>query len=60
MRVQPDCVPCLLNRILFQSRLSKDMDERASVENALKVYSEGFDYSRKSVDIATEVHCASY
>ncbi len=36
------------------------MDERASVENALKAYAEGFGYSRKSVDIATEVHCASY
>ncbi|MBO7352411.1 MAG: hypothetical protein J6U12_05840 [Candidatus Methanomethylophilaceae archaeon] len=50
----------MLNRILFQSRLSECMDERASVENALKAYAEGFDYSRKSVDIATEVHCASY
>ena len=60
MRVHTDCVPCLMRRILFQSRLSRDMDEKASVENGLKAFAAGFDYSRKSVDVATEVHRQSY
>lgn len=60
MRIHPDCVPCLMKRILFQSRLAEGMDERASVQNSLKVFADGFDYSRKSVDVATEVHRASY
>ncbi len=60
MRVHPDCVPCLMKRILFQSRLVSGSDERTSVENGLKVFAEGFSYDKKSVDLATEVHRASY
>lgn len=60
MRVHPDCVPCLMKRILFQSRLVPGSDERTSVENGLKVFAEGFSYDKKSVDLATEVHRASY
>lgn len=60
MRVHPDCVPCLMKRILFQSRLVPGSDERSSVENGLKVFAEGFSYEKKSVDLATEVHRASY
>ncbi|MBR4203417.1 MAG: DUF89 family protein [Candidatus Methanomethylophilaceae archaeon] len=60
MRIQTDCVPCLMKRILFQSRLNEGSDERRSVEEGLKVFAQGFDYSRKSVDVATEVHRASY
>ena len=36
------------------------MDEQSSVKDSLAALSDGFDYSRKSVDIATEVHRASY
>ena len=60
MRIQTDCVPCLLGRILFQSRLDEGTDERRSVEDGLKALAREFDYGRKSVDIATEVHRASY
>ncbi|MBQ7979449.1 MAG: DUF89 family protein [Candidatus Methanomethylophilaceae archaeon] len=60
MRIQTDCVPCLMKRILFQSGLNEGSDERRSVEEGLKVFAQGFDYSRKSVDVATEVHRASY
>jgi len=60
MRVHPDCVPCLMKRILFQSRLVPGSDERTSVENGLKVFAERFSYDKKSVDLATEVHRASY
>ena len=60
MRVHTDCVPCLMKRVLFQSRLSDGADEKGSVECSLKAFAEGFDYSRKSVDLATEVHAASY
>ncbi len=60
MRIHTDCVSCLMKRVLFQSRLVEGMDEKGSVEKALKVFAEEFDYSKKSVDIATEVHRASY
>lgn len=60
MRIQADCVSCLMKRILFQSRLVEGSDERASVEDSLKALAQEFDYGRKSVDIATEVHRASY
>lgn len=60
MRIHPDCVPCLMKRVLFQSRLNEGSDEKASVENSLKAFAESFDYSRKSVDVATDVHRASY
>ncbi len=60
MRIHTDCVPCLMKRILFQSRLVEGADEKASMAGSLKVFAEGFDYSRKSVDVATEVHRASY
>jgi len=60
MRVHPDCVPCLMKRILFQSRLVEGADERRSVQRGLEVFAEEFDYGSKSVDIATEVHRASY
>ena len=60
MRVHSDCVPCLMKRILFQSRLVEGADEKSSVQDGLKAFADGFDYSRKSVDIATEVHRASY
>ena len=49
-----------MKRILFQSRLVPGSDERTSVENGLKVFAEGFSYDKKSVDLATEVHRASY
>ena len=60
MRVHADCVPCLMKRILFQSRLDPSYDDKKSVQDSLRVFSEEFDYSKKSVDIATEVHRASY
>jgi hypothetical protein len=49
-----------MKRILFQSRLVPGSDERTSVENGLKVFAERFSYDKKSVDLATEVHRASY
>jgi len=49
-----------MKRILFQSRLVEGADEKSSVQDGLKAFADGFDYCRKSVDIATEVHRASY
>jgi len=60
MKIHTDCIPCLMKRILFQSRLSGDSDERASMHESLMVFATELDYDRKSVDIATEVHRASY
>ena len=60
MRIHTDCVSCLMKRILFQSRLVEGSDEKASVKDSLDTLAREFDYGRKSVDIATEVHRASY
>ncbi len=49
-----------MKRILFQSRLVEGSDEKASVKASLETLAHGLDYGRKSVDIATEVHRASY
>lgn len=60
MIVQPDCVPCLLKRVLFQSRLADGDRDMDSMRSALSALSENFEPGRKSVDIATPVHRASY
>ena len=60
MRIHTDCVPCLMKRILFQSRLVDGADEKASVQESLRIFADQLDYGEKSVDVATEVHRRSY
>ena len=58
--MDPECVPCLLKRIVFQSRLVEGQDGTAPVQVALKVLSEGFDGKVNSAVMATKVHAEAY
>ena len=60
MRIHADCVPCLMKRILFQSRLVDGVDDFFPVQAALNAFSANMVPDRKSVSIATEVHRACY
>jgi len=60
MKSCADCVPCLLKRILFQSRLIGDENEFRTMQSAMAVYSEGFVKGACSAEIATAVHSAAY
>jgi uncharacterized protein with ATP-grasp and redox domains len=62
MKIQPECVPCLLKRIVFEAEQStKDKNLRyQTVENALEILSELFDPNVSSCQIATKVHKIAY
>jgi len=60
MKITPDCVPCLMKRVLFQAKLLKNGCEREAVPAALKVFAEEFDYSQTSTDVANKVHRRAY
>lgn len=62
MKIKPQCVPCLLNRVLFETRLSTD-DEQLQAQvlsNALCVMAEEYDPQKSSAEVATKVHNAAY
>lgn len=60
MKVTPDCVPCLMRRILFQARLLENGCEFDAVGAALEAYAREYREGRNSAEIATEVHRAAY
>ena len=49
-----------MKRALFQSRLIDDSADFRSTEAALKAFADNIAPGKKSVDVATEVHRASY
>ena len=60
MKVTPDCVPCLMKRVLFQARLLDNGCESDAVAAALNVYAREYEPGRNSAEVATEVHRAAY
>jgi uncharacterized protein with ATP-grasp and redox domains len=62
MKIQPECVPCLLKRILFEAELSTTDAKRRTkaLRAACKLLSELYDPSECSATIATKVHQAVY
>ena len=60
MEITPDCVPCLMRRIVFQARLLNNGCEGEAAGAALKAFAEGYGLNRTSTDVATEVHAAAY
>ena len=60
MKVTPDCVPCLMRRVLFQARLLENGCEFDAVGAALEAYAKEYRAGRNSAEIATEVHRAAY
>ena len=60
MRITPDCVPCLMKRILFQAKLLNNGCESDAVSAALSVYAREYAPGKNSAAVATEVHRAAY
>jgi uncharacterized protein with ATP-grasp and redox domains len=62
MKIQQECVPCLLKRILFEAELSTSDKKRQTIalRTACKLLSELYDPSECSAIIATQVHKAVY
>lgn len=62
MKIQPECVPCLLKRIFFEVEHStKDKKIRAkTIKNACKLLAELYDPNVCSATIATKIHKIAY
>ena len=60
MKVAPDCVPCLMKRVLFQARLLDNGCEFEAVDAALKTYAREYEEGKNSAALATEVHRSAY
>jgi len=62
MKIQTECVPCLLKRILFEIELSTDDKElqNKTIKKACALLAELYDPNICSVDIATKVHKLVY
>ncbi len=60
MQVQPDCVPCLMKRVLFQARLLDDGCEFEAVGAAMRTYAKEYAAGKNSASLATEVHRSAY
>ena len=62
MNIQPECVPCLLKRIVFEAEQStKDEKLRVkTVQNACKLLAELYNPNVCSASIATKVHKIAY
>ena len=62
MKIQPECLPCLLKRILFETELNtKDKKHQtASLRNACKLLAESYNPEECSATIATKIHKGVY
>ena len=60
MRISADCIPCLMKRVLFQSRLDGRSDDYASTEAALKELARYISPEKSSAEVAAAVHAAAY
>ncbi|DAC71581.1 MAG TPA: hypothetical protein DSN98_09635 [Thermoplasmata archaeon] len=62
MKIQPECLPCLLKRILFETELSTSDKKRQTqaLRTACTLLAELYDPAVCSATIATQVHKAVY
>lgn len=60
MKACADCVPCLMRRVLFQSRMVGDPNEFRTMHIAAKTYSDLMSPDICSAEIATAVHGKAY
>ena len=62
MKIQNECVPCLLKRIIFEAELrNRDKNVRTKViQNSCKLLAELYDPNVCSATIATKVHKIAY
>jgi damage-control phosphatase, subfamily I len=60
MQIAADCVPCLLNRVLFETELVDPRLKDEAMSVAVKILAEGFQPGTNSASLATKVHRAVY
>ncbi|MGD0817806.1 MAG: ARMT1-like domain-containing protein [Methanomassiliicoccales archaeon] len=60
MQIAADCVPCLLNRVIFETELVDPALKNKAMAVAVKILAGGFRPGVNSAAIATEVHRAVY
>ena len=62
MKIQSECVPCLLKRILFEAEQCTDDPETTTrvIREACNMLSDRYDPKRCSAAIATQVHKRAY
>ncbi len=62
MKIQTECVPCLLKRVIFESEhCTNDKNKKTkAIKNACKILSEMYDPNTCSASIATKVHKSVY
>jgi uncharacterized protein with ATP-grasp and redox domains len=62
MKIHTECVPCLLKRIIFETKIStKEKEIRTkTIKNTCKMLSELYDPNECSATIATKVHKLAY
>ncbi len=60
MEMAPECIPCLLGRVLFEADLCAPDKSGKVVRDSLKILSEGFEPGVNSAELATRVHRRVY
>ncbi|RLF51028.1 MAG: hypothetical protein DRN11_03520 [Thermoplasmata archaeon] len=62
MKMKPRCVPCLLNRVLFESQLVTKDEKKLSfiMKNVVKKMAEIYSERKSSAEIATQIHGLTY
>jgi hypothetical protein len=60
MQIAADCVPCLLNRVLFEAELVDPGLKDEAMAVAVKMLADGFHPGMNSAAVATKVHRAVY
>jgi len=62
MKIQTQCMPCILKRIIFEAEQSTNDTKLKSItiRNACKILSELYDPAKSSASIATKVHKIAY
>lgn len=56
MRFAADCVPCLLNRVIYETDLIDPGKREAAMRGALAIIADGYPRGENSAKLATKVH----
>jgi len=60
MRMRHECVPCLLNRVIYEAGLVDPKFSEKAVKEALNILSKDYSYNANSILVATKVHRRVY
>lgn len=62
MKMEAQCIPCLLNRVVYECNLARKSKKRCAeiVRECAMLAAREFEYGRCSADIATKVHRRAY